>query len=666
MTRRILSTALVSAAAFAAVLGIPATADDPTATPTASSSPCRGGNGPAGRHARPGPHAGSDRGPHAGARGRDADGPARRDGHRGARGDRDSLSPRPSRRRSRRPPRAPRRPPRPPRRPRRPPTPRRSAPRSAPPTARRPQNGQARACTEKDTGKASTSTSTSGCVEVESRSMSPRPCCAESHKRRRQPRPVEPELLARDSGSREDRRAELLHRQVPDSSVPAPDLPGRRHAVRHPLGDPRGHQRDRDRLRPQPQRLLRRRAGLDAVHARHVEGLRRRRQPRRRQGPVQPGRRDLRRRALPEGRGRRQRHPQGHLRLQPRRLVRRLGADARPGHRRHPRRPRGLAHRPHPGPLPGPRQGDLRRRAQEGRPHDQGRQRRRRRRVRRDPPQHRDLRQGRLARDRRQRRQGAQARRQQAPRPLRDRAGRLRQHLHVRAPEDRRQDLPVAEEAHPHREGQDLQAPWPRARVQGRRQGRRHAAGRDEDRGDRRAAAAPVAKVRLFANPTRKNARKAGGDAQVAGGETASAGAPLGLDPDDFVAKPLARAPASSAARRSAASARPPDQGPAPAVRDPPGRPRRPAHRPEADPRRLEAARVDRGLPRQGQERAVRLRRRRAHHRPDHADEQGDARPPRARRPPDQDLRLRRAPTSAPARSTAACSRRSPTSPPRA
>ncbi len=52
-------------------------------------------------------------------------------------------------------------------------------------------------------------------------------------------------------------------------------------------------------------------------------------------------------------------------------------------------------------------------------------------------------------------------------------------------------------------------------------------------------AAAPVAKVRLFANPTRKNARKAGGDVQVAGGETASAGAPLGLDPDDFVAKPL-------------------------------------------------------------------------------------------------------------------------------
>ena len=467
--------------------------------------------------------------------------------------------------------------------------------------------------------------------------------CADSHKRRRQPRDVEPELLARGPGPREDRRAELLHRQVPDSPVPAPDLPGRRHAVRRPLGDPRGHQRDRDRLRPQPERLLRRRAGLDAVHARHVEGLRRRRQPRRRQGPVQPGRRDLRRRALPEGRGRRHRHPQGRLRLQPRRLVRGLRPDARPGHRRHPRRPRRLAHRPHAGPLPGPRQGDLRRRAQEGRPHDQGRQQGRRRRVRRDPPQHRDLRQGRLARDRRQRRQGPQARRQQAPRPLRDRAGRLRQHLHVRAPEDGRQDLPGPEEAHPLREGRrppSAVACEHESKADAKAADAQPAETKTED--DRAAAAAPVAKVRLFANPTRKNARKAGGDVQVAGGETATAGAPLGLDPDDFVAKPLvkgARVLGGTTLGRIGKTSN--DEGPAPAVRDPPGRPRRPAHRPEADPRRLEAARVHRGLPRQGQERAVRLRRRRAHDRPDHAHEQGDARPPRARRPPDQDLRLR-------------------------
>jgi len=54
-------------------------------------------------------------------------------------------------------------------------------------------------------------------------------------------------------------------------------------------------------------------------------------------------------------------------------------------------------------------------------------------------------------------------------------------------------------------------------------------------------AAGPVAKVRLFAHPERKNALKAGGDAQLADGETASAGAPLGLDPKDFVAKPLVK-----------------------------------------------------------------------------------------------------------------------------
>ena len=48
--------------------------------------------------------------------------------------------------------------------------------------------------------------------------------------------------------------------------------------------------------------------GLDAVHALDLGDLRRRRQQRRPQGPLQPGRRDLRRRALPQGRRRRQGH----------------------------------------------------------------------------------------------------------------------------------------------------------------------------------------------------------------------------------------------------------------------------------------------------------------------------------------------------------------------
>ena len=155
---------------------------------------------------------------------------------------------------------------------------------------------------------------------------------------------------------------ELLHRQVPHPAVPAADLPGGRHPVRRALGGPGRDQRDRDRLRAQPQRLHRRRRGLDAVHALHVEALGRRRQRRRPQGPLQPGRRDLRRRALPQGRRRRQRRAQGDLRLQPRRLVRRLASSCARADRRPARRPRRLAHRPDAGPLPRPRQGPLRRR----------------------------------------------------------------------------------------------------------------------------------------------------------------------------------------------------------------------------------------------------------------------------------------------------------------
>ena len=179
---------------------------------------------------------------------------------------------------------------------------------------------------------------------------------------------------------------------------------------------------------------------------------------------------------------------------------------------------------------------------------------------------------------------------------------------------------------------------------------------------------APVAKVRLFAHPERKNAKAAGGDAQLTGEDTeelASAGAPLGLNPKDFVAKRLVKGVrvlgGTTLGRIGKTSEA---DGPAPAVRDPPGRPRRPAHRPEADPRRLEAARVDRGLPRQGQERALRRRRRGPQDRPDHADEQGDAGAAACSPTTGSRSTAAAAPTSARARSTAACSRRSPTSPP--
>ena len=66
--------------------------------------------------------------------------------------------------------------------------------------------------------------------------------------------------------------------------VPAADLPGLRNPVRDPLGGARLDQPDRDRLRHQPQRLHRRRAGLDAVHPLDLGGVRGRRQQRRPQG----------------------------------------------------------------------------------------------------------------------------------------------------------------------------------------------------------------------------------------------------------------------------------------------------------------------------------------------------------------------------------------------
>ena len=161
-----------------------------------------------------------------------------------------------------------------------------------------------------------------------------------------------------------DRHLLAAARLVPDPAVPAADLPGRRRPVRDPLAGARRDQRDRVRLRPQPQRLERRRAGLDAVHALHVEAVRRRRQRRRQARPVQPGRRDLRGRAVPEGRRRRHLHPPVDLRLQPRRLVRELGAPSRAADLGAARRFGQRADRPDPGPPAGagPLQGPAARR----------------------------------------------------------------------------------------------------------------------------------------------------------------------------------------------------------------------------------------------------------------------------------------------------------------
>ena len=167
-----------------------------------------------------------------------------------------------------------------------------------------------------------------------------------AHQRRRQPRRHEPEPLARAPRPGADRRAELLHRQVPHPAVPAADLPGRRHRVRRALGGPRRDQRDRDRLRPQPQRLLRRRRragcsscpstwkqyGVDA----NQDGSK---------DPFNPVDAIFAAARYLQGRRRRQGPPPRDLRLQPRRLVRRLRPPARAADRR-PARPTSSARSP--------------------------------------------------------------------------------------------------------------------------------------------------------------------------------------------------------------------------------------------------------------------------------------------------------------------------------
>ena len=178
----------------------------------------------------------------------------------------------------------------------------------------------------------------------------------------------QPDADARPPRTGAGRRSQLRHQQVPHPAVPAADLPGRRHAVRDPLGGPRGDQRDRDRLRPQPERVVRRRARLDAVHPVVVALIWSGREPRRREGPLQPRRRDLRRRPLPEGGRRRERPASRDLRLQPRRLVRRLGDAARAPDLRPAGRPRRVADRSHAGSLPGPRPRPLRGRPRRARP----------------------------------------------------------------------------------------------------------------------------------------------------------------------------------------------------------------------------------------------------------------------------------------------------------
>ena len=184
-------------------------------------------------------------------------------------------------------------------------------------------------------------------------------------------------------------------------------------------------------------------------------------------------------------------------------------------------------------------------------------------------------------------------------------------------------------------------------------------------------AAGSVPKERLFANPNRPDGL------QGRRRRAAAAGRPQplqlhGPQHQGLRPQPRRRAPAPHEGRREGRRRHDPrphrpdvEHGRAAhALRDPPGRPRRPADRPQADPRRLEAARVHRDLPRRRQEPVLRPRRQEPVDRPDPADEQGGAAAPRARQPAHRDLRVRPRATSAPASSTAACWPRSSSSPP--
>ena len=182
----------------------------------------------------------------------------------------------------------------------------------------------------------------------------------------------------------------------------------------------------------------------------------------------------------------------------------------------------------------------------------------------------------------------------------------------------------------------------------------------------RRAAAAPV-KERLFAHPERPNTSAAGAD-QGAEGE---------LDFAEYLAADVRPRPLRDrheAAARRRARARGHDPRPdrkahaahraAPAVRDPARGPGRAARRPEADPRRLEAARVDGDLPRGRPQPVLRRGRPDPVDRPDPADGQGRAGRAGAGRSERPDLRLRPPGHPHGPRSIAASWRRSSSSPP--
>ena len=439
------------------------------------------------------------------------------------------------------------------------------------------------------------------------------------------PRPTRAVSLA-TPGAAPDRRAELLHRQVPHPAVPAADLPGRRHRSTASAG----------------------RSWPRSTRSRPTTAATSTSPPPARSAGCSSCRRPGRQYGVDANRdGRKDPFNPVDAIFAAARYLKAAGADqdlrraifaynhadwyvdsvlhARARDRRPAGRPRRLADRPHAGPLPRPRQGPLRRRAQGGRaasarrattpPTRRGRRDRRGIDIFAEAPAPRSS--PSTTADRRARPHERLGHYVQ----LQDVYGNTYTYAHL---EDGRRDLPGAEasarrarrqirreldaaqgdrEADARRQRDTRRAPH-HARSAARRRPRQAA---PEARRRRAAAtrAARACRTSSACSPTRAGPTRAAPPAATLQLEAAGrrrAQSPAGAQAQPARLRPqaaAARARASSPARCSAASAAPPRRRRAAhALRDPPGRPRRPAHRPEADPRRLEAARVDRDLPR--------------------------------------------------------------------
>ena len=421
------------------------------------------------------------------------------------------------------------------------------------------------------------------------------------------------------------------------------------------------------------------------------DDVRRRRQRRRPEGPVQPGRRDLRRRALPARRRRRQGPLPRDLRLQPRRLVRRVRPHAGARDRRPPGRPRRLAHRPHAGPLPGPGArrptparcptSELKKQFKPGQNAanvvESDANRRAIRIFSRKGAPVVAVNDGKITRIGHTKKLGKFV-------ELQDPYGNTYRYSNLGEIADVYPFPKERKTRHTH----ELELPKAGAKPKGAASKTTHAdvtAAPQPRALDHRAR--PKQAARRPPRPRSRRRAREGAPLRPPGApERQGRRRPRPARPRGPVGRRgrrdlRARRPQARPAplRRQAAAqgraggrrhrARPHRQAqrrsrPAPALRDPPGRPRRPAHRPEADPRRLEAARVHRDLPLQEEEPVLRRGRGGALDRPDHAHEQGGAPAPRAQQPEHRRLRVRPGGHPLPARSTAASSPRSSSSPP--